>query len=237
MAYCSQCGVEVEDETRHCPLCQAPIQHLQKLDHPERHYPDKASPSASVAPMNLREKLRLARGISIIVFLIPMFFSWAIDLFINRSTTWSSFVIIALAGILMITLVTLFFPKRGWLINLLSHVILILLCFFLNLVTGLTNPWSITIALPIFGSSWLLTQGILSVAKFKKGNLLAAAILLGTGLLCLAVDAILFWALRAAVSYGWSLIVISAVVPTALLLLYLYSTKFRKSKFHRFFHL
>lgn len=237
MPYCSQCGVEVHQNTNNCPLCRAPIQKLQQDAQPERHYPNEASPTAALPPLTFREKLRLARGISFIAFLIPILFTTAIDYFINRQISWSSYVIISLAGMLLITMAALFIPKHGGWVNFSSHFILAVVCLAMNQVTGWQYHWSFAIALPILGFSWFITLGILKVAAKKKGHLLAAAILVGVGLLCLAVDGVLSIYLFATLRLGWSLIVISALIPTALLLLYLYSASFRKSRFRRFIHI
>jgi len=237
MPYCSQCGVEVHPNTEKCPLCEAPIQKFFEDKHPERNYPEEAAPTAPLPPLSMREKLRIARGISVIVFLIPILFSTTIDFFINRGMTWSAYVISSLVGVLLITLTALFFPKRSGLVNLLTHSIALLVCSMLNVLTGFHYPWSIQLALPILFSSWLITQGILEVAKQRKGHLLSAAILLGLGLLCLVVDLVISLMAGNSPILGWSLIVISALVPTSLLLLYLYSARFRESKFRRFFHL
>jgi len=207
------------------------------IKHPERNYPDQAADTAKLPPLTLREKLRVARGISTIVFLIPILFTTTIDFFISGRITWSSYVIVSLVGILGITLSALFFPKRNGLVNLLTHLILIGVTLFLNRFTGIGHLWSLSLALPIITGSWIITQGIIKVSKLKKGNLLAASILVGIGLLCMVVDFSINKAFGVDRILGWSLIVLSAVTPTALLLLYLYSAKFRKSKFRRFMHL
>lgn len=237
MPYCSQCGVEVHNETQYCPLCEAPIQKLEKQDHPERNYPDQAAKSSKLPPLSMKEKLRVARGISIIVFLIPILFTTTIDYFIGRQLSWSPYVIVSLVGVLGITLIALFFPKRGSLINLMTHLILIAISLFLNILTGFEVGWSIRLALVIFTGSWIIIQLILKVASLKKGNLLAASIITGTGILCLIVDIGVNHFLFGSFIPGWSLIVLSALVPTTVLLLYLYSTPFRKSKLRRFMHL
>lgn len=237
MPYCSQCGVEVHPNTENCPLCEAPIQKLFEDKHPERNYPEEAAASSPLPPLSLREKLRIARGISVIVFLIPILFSTTIDFFINRGISWSAYVISSLVGVLLITLSALFLPKRSGLVNMLTHLIALAVCCMLNVLTGFHYPWSLQLALPILSTSWLITQGIIKVARQRKGHLLAAAILLGLGLLCLVVDMVINLMAGQSPLLGWSLIVISALIPTSLLLLYLYSARFRKSKFRRFIHL
>lgn len=237
MPYCSQCGVEVHLKTEKCPLCEAPIQKLFEDPHPERNYPEEAAPTSPLPPLSMREKLRIARGISVIVFLIPILFSTTIDFFINKGITWSAYVITSLIGVLLITLTALFLPRRNGLVNLLTHIITLIVCCMLNVLTGLQYPWALHLALPILFSSWIITQSILKVAKQRKGHLLASAILLGLGLLCLVIDFVINLMAGHSSLLGWSLIVISALIPTSLLLLYLYSTQFRKSKFRRFIHL
>jgi hypothetical protein len=233
MPYCSQCGVEVHENTEDCPLCQAPIQKGPLQEHPERNYPDQASAYTKLPPLTLRERLRLAREISVILFLIPILFSISIDLFMNRHISWSAYVILALVGALLITIVPLFLPqKKGW-VNLLIHLILSGVCLGLNGLTGWDFAWSLTLALPILLTSWLIIQGILWLRRFRHGPILAASILVGIGLLCLVVDATLRSAFSQYMQFGWSLIVISALAPTALLLLYLYR---KKSRLRRFFH-
>jgi hypothetical protein len=237
LPYCSQCGVEVDENVLSCPLCQTPIQMIDEQGFPKSPYPEKAAGSPPLPPLTLGEKMGIARTITTIGFLIPLLFVTAIDYFINKSVSWSAIVDISLVGIWIITITCLFSWKKPYLLSFLIHLDIVAFLFVLTLIMG-GSQWMIRAGIPITIWSnviiWLTLYIIRRIRK--KGTLVAGVILLSIGLLCGAIDLTLVITMKGVLKLGWSLIVISVMLPTAVLLFYLQSARFTHSTFRRFFH-
>ena len=100
--YCINCGVKLADSENKCPLCGTVPYHP---DIPRKQgsplYPVNHYPATEVSP-------KAAQRVLLVLFLLPILTTLAIDLRISRSVTWSGYVI----GALIMTYVLLCLP--GW---------------------------------------------------------------------------------------------------------------------------
>jgi hypothetical protein len=237
MPYCSQCGVEVDDNVDFCPLCRLPIQKFPAPADEGRPYPDKPAGSPPVPPLTLDEKMAISRTVSTIGILIPLLFVTAVDFFINRRITWSSYVIASLTGAWFITLVSLFFWKHPYILAWLIHGDILAFLFVVGRLMG-RPAWFLPVALPLTaGSALFATLAIGWIVRLRrKGTNVAAVILLAIAFLCATIDFVLGTYLKDKNGLGWSLIVFSVLVPTVLLLFYIQSPRFSHSKLRKMFH-
>ena len=237
MPYCSQCGVEVDDRVEKCPLCQTPIQRILPEGSTYGPYPEKTAGSPPVPPLNMREKMAIARTIMTMGILIPLLFVMAIDYFINRQISWSAYVSVSLAGAWLIALISLFSWRHPYILNGLIHADVMAVLFILGRLGG-ESPWFLPVGLPIVVASGLFTSLSLNrIGRMKeKGANVAAVILLIIASLCVVVDLSLGLYLKGDMRLGWSLVVLSVMLPTALLLFYVQSPRFSHSKLRRFLH-
>jgi len=237
MPYCSQCGVEVDEAVDFCPLCRTPIQKILPPEEKKGPYPERPAASSPVPPMTMEEKTAMARAITTIGILIPLLFVTTIDFFINRGITWSAYVIASLTAAWFITLVSLFSWKHPFILGWLIHGDLLIFLFALGRLMGYPR-WFVPVALPITASSALIvTLAIDRILRLKeRGANVAGLILLALALLCGAVDFFLGLYLRQESGLGWSLIVLSVLLPTALLLFYVQSPRFSHSRLRKVFH-
>ncbi|MDC7219927.1 MAG: DUF6320 domain-containing protein [Spirochaetales bacterium] len=239
MPYCSQCGVEVEEDVKKCPLCQTPIQKILPDGQvgPSGPYPSEAAGSPPVPPLTMGEKMAIARTITTIGILIPLLLIAAIDYFINRRITWSSYVIASLTGAWFITLISLFSWKRPYVFTALVHLDILALIYIIGLIAG-NHSWAIPVALPILtGSTLIVSAAVNRIRSLKdKGANVAGIILLAIAFLCAVIDFILQAHYHSSHRLGWSLIVLSVLIPTALLLFYVQSPRFSHSRLRKFLH-
>jgi hypothetical protein len=233
--YCSQCGVELDEIVSNCPLCQTPVQKIHDL--PKTPYPEKAARPVGLPPLSPGEKMGIARTITTIGFLIPLLFITAIDYFVNKAITWSAIADLSLVGIWLITITCLFSWKNPYLLSSIIHLIIMLFLFLLTLLIG-GSSWMIITGIPITLWSWIIILLTLYVIRrlSRNGAYVAGVILLAIGFLCAAIDLTLEVQLGEGFKPGWSLIVLSVMFPTAVLLFYLQSARFRHSTLRRFFH-
>ena len=235
MPYCSRCGVEVDSKVARCPLCEAPIQKL-----PEENgspWPSMEAPAPAAAPRSPAERMVLARTITTLGFLIPAFIVATVDLFVSRSLGWSLYVLTALGAAWLWAILPLIFVRRPYL--LIGSIMLVgyALEWGVGLLAGDVS-WVLPIGMPILsitaGSAALV---VMSARHSKKvGSNLAGWISMAVGINAITTDILVNAWTGGSWRPGWSLIVIGAVFPVAVLLLYIHYRPSQRTRMRRYFH-
>ncbi|MDC7224356.1 MAG: hypothetical protein PQJ60_11485 [Spirochaetales bacterium] len=236
MPYCSQCGVEVDEDVERCPLCQTPIQKILP-EEKKSPYPPEPAGSPPIPPLTMGEKMAIARIITTMGILIPLLFVTAIDYFITRRISWSSYVIVSLVGAWFIALISLFSWKKPQFLTGLVHLDILGILWVIGILSNSRN-WFLPVALPIVACSTVLVTGAVHLIRRMKdkGANVAGVIILAVAFLCAAIDMVLENYVHNHFRFGWSLIVFSVMFPTALLLFYVQSPRFSNSRLRRFLH-
>lgn len=205
--YCIQCGVELADTEKKCPLC------MTRVYHPEVHQQD--APPLYPAD-RFPDAKRFSRGLPIFmtaVFGLALFFSLLCDLQLHRSVTWSGFVV----GALMAAYVPLVLP--GWFQK--PNPVIFIPCSFaaiglyllqLNLATG--GSWFMGFAFPVTGGLCLLTTALVTLLKYvPKGKLyIVGGFFVSLGVFMLLVEFLLHLTFLRSGSLGWSAYPMTALV-------------------------
>lgn len=229
MAYCSRCGVEVEARAEVCPLCEAPIQHLDEpRDEPPR-YPDVTA----IPGRQVRSLVWMVFTVTLLSLALTFV---TLDLFLNHGISWSRYPLTG-AGVLwlFITLVVIFarrpiFVIVGQAIATAGFLVLI------DLFDGHLD-WFVPIALPIVaivtGASLLVW--LVSRLSRRAPALIAAAVLFACGAGAVGIDLLISAHLGGA-HMSWSFIVLGAVVPPMVFLLYVHFRLRRRIDLARILH-
>ncbi len=97
MAYCSRCGVEVEQERTECPLCDTPI-----------HRYDEEESCSSLWPIAYEQpqlRRRTKRFVSVLplllIFVIAFVILFTVDMRMNGVITWSKYSLSAVGSIII----------------------------------------------------------------------------------------------------------------------------------------
>jgi hypothetical protein len=220
MPYCSRCGVEVEARLETCPLCEAPIQRLDEPRVEPPRYPEVvANPG--------RQVRYFVWIVSTATLLSAALTFLTLDLILNHRISWSHYPLTG-AGViwLFITLVVVFARRPVFVI--VGQVAAT--AGFLALIDRFDGrlDWFVPLALPIIAVVtsasvlvWLVTR-----RSDWAPAMIAAAVLFGCGAGSVALD-LLISAHRGTAHMSWSFIVLGAVVPPMLLLLY-YQLRLRR---------
>ena len=240
MPYCSRCGVEVDDTVESCPLCRAPIQKFLEDGQTPCRYPAEASSVPRGSRRDLMDKMRLARTVTTFGFFIPIFIVVSVDFFLNRSITWSSYVMASLLEMWLLSMLPLFLLRRPFVIIPTAYLSALIYMFVLDVLNG-NLSWAIPFGGPIMTLLAVLAAGVLMAVKFtrRKGINIAAILLSAMVVLCIGLDILINWWLTGRFSMGWSLLVAGTSLPVIALLFYLHAAVSRKKsfRFKRFFHL
>ncbi len=220
MPYCSRCGVEVESGAEACPLCSAPIQRLDQGPPEPPRYPP-------AAPSERRQVRQLVWMVATAALLSAALALLGLDIVLNRRVSWSLYPLTG-AGILwlFVTLVVAF-ARRPIFVIFGQAVATAGFLFAIDLFDGRLD-WLVPLGLPIVG---IVTAGsvlVWLVARFTRRDpaLTASAVLFACAAGAVALD-LLISGHRAVPRPSWSFIVLGAVLPPLLLLLF-FQVRFRR---------
>lgn len=149
MSYCVRCGVELENGTPACPLCQTPV--IDPTAPP-------AEPARPLYPPTAHEGIpKVSRRVNMIllsIFLaIPALVTLTCDISLTGRVTWSGFVVEAVVALLGSAAIGLFVPLPAWSKMLMIGVIWSGYTFFVEY--HLHEAWRFPFSLPIVAYAML----------------------------------------------------------------------------------
>jgi len=238
MPYCSRCGVEVDTDVEKCPLCSTDIQILEPEEDQFQRYPSKIAPHSIAPKRNKKERRRMAAIYVTFGLLIPASIAIAADIVINGDVTWGTYTISSLIYIWVLILLPLLYYKKP-VLTLLAYYLSTL--FFLYSIDSFSGGiyWFQGLAFPIITITAVLTVIILFLtrhSKLKGINILSYCVF-ALGIECIGIEFTVSLFLAGTISLGWSIIVLSAAVPAAGLLYYIFYKTKKPFKVKEYFHI
>lgn len=165
--YCINCGVELANSEKKCPLCNTHVFHPQ-LPRPEDEglYPPDLFPVQQVRPWGLLLIISMC-------FLLPISITLLCNLQINGTVTWSGYVV----GGLLVTYVIFVLPH--WFHRRSRNPVIFVPCSFAAIALYLlyidlaTNgAWFLSFALPVTGASCLIVTALVALTRYiHRGRL------------------------------------------------------------------
>ena len=206
--YCANCGVKLADTEKRCPLCGT-----------EAYHPDIERPEVDpLYPKDFVPKRELSKTtlhiILLAIFMIPIFVTLYCDFYINRSITWSAYVIFAVSLVYIICILPFWFKRPTPAVFVpIDFFVLILFLHYINFATG--GDWFLTLAFPIVTYLGLtVTAAAVLLYYLKKGHMyVIGAFFIALGLFMDIIE--LFLMITFKVDFnGWSII---PMIPLVLL--------------------
>ena len=197
--YCANCGVKLADTEKTCPLCGTEVYHPH-IERPEVEplYPKDFVPKRELSKATVHI-------IIFTLFLIPIFLSLYSDCYLNKSITWSSYVIFSLAIVYITTILPFWFKKPSPAVFVpIDFFVIILFLHYINYTTQ--GDWFLTLAFPITTYlAIIVTATSVLLYYLKKGHLyVIGAFFIALGLFMDIIE--LFLMITFKVSFdGWSL--------------------------------
>ncbi|PWM43054.1 MAG: hypothetical protein DBX47_07595 [Clostridiales bacterium] len=189
MSYCVNCGVELADSEKSCPLCHTPVinPNDKKDKQVKRPYPPYKTVTAQ--KVSLKSILELVSWI----FAIPLLLCIVCNFTIDHAITWSGYVIGSLVLIYVVAVVPfiiLSFTKKGAPAICLFFDFLCLICFLLYIENSTNGEWFFGFALPLVGALFIFLIIVIALRSFRKAEpfTLAAIILVFTGIFCIITE-------------------------------------------------
>ena len=215
MPYCVNCGVQLNDAAKECPLCQTEVL-----------LPRSAQPLSTNPPTNLKKEMLdqdFDRGLWIklitITLLTPAIISILLNWIIKPNIEWSLFVS---AGMIFVWIwsISIFFFKKNRFIKWLP-IAWVSVLGFLFVIENITRSfgWFFTIGVPITTSLFIIVsiQALLIKKRWIRELQIPASIFFGIGLFCFSINGAMSFYKYQVVRLNWSLIVMITCVAFALI--------------------
>jgi hypothetical protein len=234
MSYCTNCGVELEDDLLSCPLCGFKV---GKNPIPESGNQSEFYPS-DIIQLHKEESGKHLWELSGIIAFSGITVCTIVDLVIHKGLSWSLFADTSiLASWICITLILLAFKKYFIIVPGLLLTILAMLLLF-NLFSPPVN-WFFGIALPVTIALFISVSIIIvlwKVAHFRGFNILAIAFLVLSGF-CIVTEVFIDKYTSDKVDIRWSAIVAVSILPIALVLLFVHYRMKKGKRLDSYFHM
>jgi hypothetical protein len=218
MSYCVNCGVELADSEKRCPLCQTEVINPKApwQEPSERPY------SRHVDTIMKRIDRRYFATLAGLLLTIPCIITVLLDIISGGGLTWAAYVIGAVAVIYIMVLLPFFFKKYHAVIFLGADCAAVLLyLLFIETVNG--GHWFLGLGLPmtVAASACLLVLALLFTKAQMSALVKSGAVMIATGLFLVCAEVIISIFVYGSIRFAWSLyaLIPCAVVGVALLVL------------------
>jgi hypothetical protein len=211
MSYCVNCGVELADSEKHCPLCQTEVINPRApwQEPAERPY------SRHVDTMMRRIDRRYFAALTALLLSIPCIITVLLDILTGGGLTWSAYVIGAVAVTYVVVLLPFFFKKYHVVIFLGADCAAILLyLLFIETVNG--GSWFMELGLPltVSASVCMLALALLFTKRRLSIIVKTGAVLIAVGVFVVAAEVFISLDAYRAVRIVWSFY---ALIPCVVL--------------------
>jgi len=232
MPICKNCGVELKDGTKICPLCgmslngSSPQKGTLDLKSSEKEIP--GSPNLSHWIWELFTFLMIAGFI--VVFMVDFAF--------GMSISWSKIPLVSIAYLWLTVTLAVKIEKKIYLLIMIEFLILLIFLWLLEMfIAG--SSWFHEFALPFLILSGIILELTLVIVyglKLKSLTILSICFI-SLGIFLLGLEAVLNRFLQNRIFVSWSLVACACLIPISGFILYLKSQlKKRGKELEKYFH-
>ena len=231
--YCINCGVELADSEKVCPLCGTRVFHP---DLPRR----QAEPPYPVdAPAHSEEISRwgvlfVVTGLALLPVVITILCDWRI----NGGIVWSGYVAGAIALLYVVAALPLWFRRPNPVIFVpVDFAAVILYLLYINFATG--GHWFLSFAFPVAGAVGVLVTAVVVLMKYVHGGYLYifGGGLILTGGLAVLIEFLIGITFQVHKGFLWSIYPLAVCVVLGVMLLVIAVCKPLRRSLHRKFFL
>lgn len=232
MIICKECGVELEDKMRVCPLCDTPLSNEGSPAFALKKSRERDKPEA-------RKKYLLSQilwQITAILLLSGIASTFVINLAIQGRITWSVYPIsICLMILSYVSLMSLWRTMityqlaGGWIF---SSMVLVVVNALIS------ADWPLMLALPVLCAVNIIVLVLIWVVRnlTTRGLNVFAIVILGIAILCVVIEGIISSYLENVIRLQWSAIVSACLLPVTATILFMYFRTRNNSDLKKIFH-
>lgn len=232
MSYCVNCGVELAEYIKKCPLCSTevlnpnnPYDFASELPYPEY----EPAPKQKLTP-------KLILTLIAILFMLPIAICLVADLSYDGGFGWSGYVIASLFAVYTVIASAFTVHRESvFLEQLFDYIAVLLLLVYIE--EQCNSGWFLSFALPLLCAvaitSFLLTF-LIKILKKRMLTVISIASF-ATGLICVISDLLIKYTFYNDVSIKWSLYPFTSLIIIGSILLFIDNNKFIKRRLEKKF--
>ncbi|MBQ4561062.1 MAG: hypothetical protein IJA55_01870 [Clostridia bacterium] len=232
MSYCVNCGVELAEYIRKCPLCSTEVLN------PNQPYDFNSTPPYPEYDRMPKHKVsyKLILGIIAIIFLLPVAVCLVADLSYDGIFEWSGYVIASLFAVY--TVISSAFTVHGVspiLEQIFDYAAILLLLVYLEEQSG--GKWFLSFALPLLCAVAVSTIFLTFLIKVLNKRVLTVVSIgsFASGIICVISDILIKYNFYDNISIGWSLYPFISLIIIGSILLFIDNNKFIKRRLEKKF--
>lgn len=241
MPICPNCGVELAESAKHCPLCHSSVVSdsvEQTAGLAGTPFPEKTIDPEQFEQLTEVQKRKVFLELLTVCVAIVCMTLLAVELLVDWSISWSLYPVASVLYVYILVSVTVAAKTQLWLAAMLIAIATPLFVFVLDLLDP-TRTWFLAIGGPIVlivEASVLVSAGLITSLKHKGVNAIAIALaMVAAG--CIGIEAATDMAVHGSVAFTWSAVVSVTCLPIASLLFYLHHRITRRASLKKLFHL
>jgi len=232
MIICLNCGVELDDGLKICPLCGSDPEYKSEQEQISGNYP------SDVIQLEKKENRRYLWELSGIIAFSGIVVCTLLELLTGKRLNWSLFSDVSITAAWVILTLYLFLYKRTVAIIILQMLTILTALFFIDLLaTG--REWFFPVGLPVTIAGFIAAGFVIvlyRVVHLKGLNIIASALIALSGY-CIITEIVFDNYRNSFVDLQWSLIVAVSVLPVALLLFFFHYRLKKGNRLDSFFHI
>jgi Family of unknown function (DUF6320) len=231
MTICVNCGIELDEGLRVCPLCGKDAGEKSEQEHISNNYP------SGIIQLQRKENRRYLWELSGIIAFSGIAVCTIVDLLVSKSLKWSLFSDVSIAAVWIILSLFLFAYKKPFILVSFLMLTILAALFFIDLIAA-GREWFFPVGLPVTIAASIALGAIIILyraAHFKGLNIIAAALIILSGfsiIIEMTLDEYLF----GFVYLRWSLIAAISILPVALVFFFYHYRLKKGNRLDSFFH-
>lgn len=230
MSYCVNCGVELAEGEKYCPLCDT------EVINPSSPWRESASRPYPVRLEKISKKIdrKFFAALAGIILTIPIIITVLCDLVAARAITWSAYVAGA-GAMLFVVFIMPFYFKKYYTATFLAADGLAITLYLLFIEKASGGNWFLPLGLPIMiVVTGIITADALLLEKKRFPVFVSVAIVLfSVGFLCICLEIIIRTAASEDLIPRWSFFVLVPCVALGISALILEKRKKLKDEIKR----
>jgi len=232
MTLCVNCGVELDDGLKICPLCGKDPENKGEQEKISGNYP------SDIIQLEKKETRRYLWELSGIIAFSGIAVCTILDLLTGKGLNWSLFSDVSITAAWVILTLYLFAYKRTLIIVTLQMLAILTALYFIDLIaTG--REWFFPVGLPVTFAGFIAAGTVIvlyRVVHLKGMNIIASGFIALSGY-CIITEIIFDKYLRGFVDLQWSLIVAVSILPIALLFFFYHYRLKKGNRLDSIFHI
>jgi len=232
MILCHNCGVELDEGLKVCPLCGRDPENKTGQEQISGNYP------SDIIQLRKKENRRYLWELSGIIAFSGIIVCTLLDLLTGKGLNWSLFSDISISVVWVILTLYLFAFKNPMILGILQLLAVLTALFLIDLIaTG--RDWFFPVGLPVTVSAFIISGTLIILyraVRLKGLNIIASAII-ALSVFCIVTEIVFDKYRNGLTDLQWSLIVAVSILPVALLFYFFHYRLKKGNRLDSFFHI